>query len=376
MRLSDRLAAVTESRTVQFTSLLARHAARGVSIINMAVGEPDHETPLSVVAATKQALDDGKTRYSPVQGIKALRSRLSEQIGGYHEENIIVSNGSKQALYAIFQTICNPLDEVIVPRPYWVSFSEQVRLASAVPVFVETVAHQLDCRAVSEAVTDRTRAIIINSPNNPTGAVYPFEALRKIADIAISRDLFIISDEAYCAFLYEDGLSDGFSSMEDIRDRLIVVRSFSKTYGMTGFRVGYVAAPREIIKALARLQSHLTGNVCTFAQEGALAALALDPLLMEENCTRLKKKRDLAYEYACRQFDCIKPAGGFYLFPDVSQYLKEGQTSEEFSAHLLEKGGVAVVPGEAFGMGGHVRISYAVPERELIAGFERIASVL
>ena len=376
MRLSDRLTAVTESRTVQFTSLLARRAAKGESIINLAVGEPDHETPLSVVAATKQALDDGKTRYSAVQGIKALRSRLSKQIEGYNEENIIVSNGSKQALYAIFQIICNPLDEVIVPRPYWVSFSEQVRLASAVPVFVDTVAHQLDCRAVAEAVTDRTRAIIINSPNNPTGAVYPFSVLRKIADIAVSRNLFIIADEAYCAFVYEDGLSDGFSSMEDIRDRLIVVRSFSKTYGMTGFRVGYVAAPREVIAAMARLQSHLTGNVCTFAQEGALAALSLDPLLMEENCARMKKKRDLAYEYACRQFDCIKPAGGFYLFPDVSQYLKEGDTSENFSAHLLEKGGVAVVPGEAFGTGGHIRISYAVPEKELITGFQRIASVL
>jgi aspartate aminotransferase len=376
MRLSDRLTAVTESRTVQFTSLLARYAAKGVSIINMAVGEPDHETPLSVIAATKQALDDGKTRYSAIQGIKALRTRLCEQIDGCNEENIIVSNGSKQALYAIFQTICNPLDEVIVPRPYWVSFSEQVRLASAVPVFVDTLAHQLDCRAVSEAVTDRTRAIVINSPNNPTGAVYPFESLRKIADIAVSRDLFIISDEAYGAFLYEEGLSKGFSRMKDIQDRLIVVRSFSKTYGMTGFRVGYVAAPQEIITALARLQSHLTGNVCTFAQEGALAALSVDPLWIEETCARLKRKRDLAYDYARRQFDCIKPAGGFYLFPNVSRHLKEGQTSEDFCAHLLEKGGVAVIPGEAFGMGDHIRISYAVPERELMTGFQRIESVL
>jgi len=376
MRFSDRIEAVTESRTVQFTSLLARRAADGMSTINMAVGEPEHETPHPVIAATKQALDDGKTRYGSVQGIKALKSRLSEQIEGYNEENIIVCNGSKQALYAIFQALCNPLDEVIVPRPYWVSFSEQVKLASAVPVFVDTVAHQLNCRAVSEAVTDRTRAIIINSPNNPTGAVYPFKDLRKIADIAISRDLFIISDEAYCAFLYEDSLWEGFSSMEDIRDRLLVVRSFSKTYGMTGFRVGYVAAPREIITALARLQSHLTGNVCTFAQEGSLAALFLDPRLLEENCARLKEKRDLAYGYACRLFNCIKPGGGFYLFPDVSQYLKEGRTSEDFAAHLLEKGGVAVVPGEAFGMGGHIRISYAVPEKELIEGFKRIASVL
>jgi aspartate aminotransferase len=340
------------------------------------VGEPEHGTPLPVVDATKQALDDGKTRYSPVQGIKALKSRLSEQFEGYGEENIIVSNGSKQSLYTIFQAICNPLDEVIVPRPYWVSFSEQVKLASAVPVFVDTRAHQLDCKAVSEAITARTRAVIINSPNNPTGAVYPFETLRKIADMAVSHDLLIISDEAYYAFVYDDGIRDSFFCMQDIRDRLIVVRSFSKTYGMTGFRVGYVAAPTEIITALGRLQSHLTGNVCTFAQEGALAALSLDPLLIEENCAQLKKKRDLAYELAVRQFDCIKPAGGFYLFADVSRHLKKGRTSEDFATHLLEKADVAVVPGEAFGMGGHIRISYAVPEKELIAGFERIASVL
>jgi aspartate aminotransferase len=376
MRLSNRLSAVTESRTVQFTSLLARYAAKGVSIINMAVGEPDHATPLSVIDATKQALDNGKTRYGAIQGIKALRAKLSEQFDGCSEENIIISNGSKQALYAVFQTICNPLDEVIVPRPYWVSFSEQVKLASAVPVFVDTLAHQLDCRAVSDAVTERTRAIVINSPNNPTGAVYPFESLRKIADIAVSRDLFIISDEAYGAFLYEKERPEGFSQMKDIRDRLVVVRSFSKTYGMTGFRVGYVVAPGKIITALARLQSHLTGNVCTFAQEGALAALSVDPLWLEETCARLEKKRDLAYEHVRRRFDCIKPAGGFYLFPNVSPYLKKGQTSEDFCAHLLEKGGVAVVPGEAFGMGGHIRISYAVPEQELITGFQRIASVL
>jgi aspartate aminotransferase len=238
------------------------------------------------------------------------------------------------------------------------------------------VAHQLDCGAVSRAVTVKIRAIIINSPNNPTGAVYSQETLRKIADMAVSNNLFIISDEAYDAFLYEGATPGGFSHMQDIRDRLIVVRSFSKTYGMTGFRVGYVMAPVEIITALAKLQSHLSGNVCTFAQEGALAALSLDPLMIEENCAQLKKKRDLAYAYAQRLFDCIKPGGGFYLFPDVSRYLNEGRTSEDFAARILEKTGVAVVPGEAFGMGGHIRISYALPEKELIDGFEKIASLL
>jgi aspartate aminotransferase len=376
MRLSNRIMNVGESRTVQFTSLLAERVSRGLPVINLAVGEPEHGAPPPVIAATKQALDEGKTRYSPVQGIKALKTGIAEQFDGYTEKNIIVCNGSKQSLYAIFQVICNPLDEVVIPRPYWVSFSEQVKLASAVPVFVDTRTHQLDCRAVSDAISARTRAIIINSPNNPTGAVYPFEALREIADMAVSNDLFIISDEAYHAFIYDDDLRDGFSQMEDIRDRLVIVRSFSKTYGMTGFRVGYVAAPTGIIEALGRLQSHLTGNVCTFAQEGALAAILLNPFLVEKNRLQLKKKRDLAYEYALRRFDCIKPAGGFYLFADVSRHLKKVRTSEELAARLLEKAGVAVVPGEAFGVGNHIRISYAVPEKELCEGFERIASVL
>jgi aspartate aminotransferase len=376
MRLSHRIKAVAESRTVQFTSLLAERAASGESVINMAVGEPEHETPLPVIAATKQALDDGKTRYSPVRGIKTLLAGLSRQNEGHSQENIILSNGSKQSLYAIFQTICNPGDEVIIPRPYWVSFSEQVKLASAVPVFVDTVSHQLDCGAVSKAITEKTRAIIINSPNNPTGAVYPFDALRKIADMAVSNDLIIISDEAYDAFVYEKSNPDGFGGMQDIQERLIVVRSFSKTYGMTGFRIGYVLAPRAIIRALTKLQSHLTGNVCTFAQEGAVAALSVDPLLIRENRDQLEKKRNMAYGYARRLFDCIKPGGGFYLFPDVSRCLKKGWTSEDFATRLLEKAGVAVVPGEAFGMGGHIRISYALPAKDLTDGFERIASVL
>jgi len=376
MRFSDRMAAVQASRTVQFTSLVAESMAKGVPVINLAVGEPEHGAPAPVVAATKQALDEGKSRYSPVQGIKTLKSRLAEQFKGYGEENIIVSNGSKQALYAIFQVICNPGDEVVIPRPYWVSFSEQVKLASAIPVFVDTVSHQLDCQAVSEAITHRTRAIIINAPNNPTGAVYPFEALRKIAGIAVSKNLFIVSDEAYHAFVYADPPQDDFYSLPDVRDRLIVVRSFSKTYGMTGFRVGYVAAHRDVITTLGRLQGHLTGNVCTFAQEGALAALSLESSFIKENCRQLKKKRDMAYDYASRYFDCVKPDGGFYLFPDVSRYLKTYQTSEALAAHLLQNAGVAVVPGEAFGMGNHIRITYAVPEQELIAGFERIANVL
>ena len=254
MRLSERLEAVTESKTVQFTSLLARRAAKGASIINMAVGEPEHETPLSVVAATKQALDEGKTRYSPVQGIKALKSRLSEQIENFDEENIIVCNGSKQALYAIFQTLCNPLDEVIIPRPYWVSFSEQVKLASAVPVFVDTVAHQLDCRAVSEAVTDRTRAIIINSPNNPTGSYLSREDLVRILE---ASNGLIVLDEAYVHFAPESQVS----LLQDY-EKLILLQTFSKAMGAAALRFGYSLASPALTSQLNKV--HLPYSINAF----------------------------------------------------------------------------------------------------------------
>jgi len=376
MRLSQRIEAVAPSRTVQFTRLLHDDPAKALSVINFAVGEPHTGTPQPVIAATKQALDKGKTRYGPVRGLKSLRTLISEQFDGYREENIIVANGSKQLLYGIMQVICDPLDEVIIPRPFWVSFSEQVKLASAVPIYVDTVDHQLDLTAISNAMTNRTRAIIINSPNNPTGAVYSQEDLRQVADIAISKDLTIISDEAYHDFMYENEAHKGFGSMADIRDRLVVVRSFSKTFDMTGFRVGYMAAPQKVITAMSRLQSHLSGNVCTFSQEGALAALSLSPSLIKEKQRQFQKKRDMAFDLARELFDCIKPMGAFYLFPNIGRHLSAGQTSEGFAARLLEKGGVAVVPGSAFGMEGHIRISYAVSDKHLAEGFERIAGVL
>jgi aspartate aminotransferase len=288
----------------------------------------------------------------------------------------MISNGSKQCLYAMFQVICNPLDEVIIPRPYWVSFPQQVKLAGGRPVFVDTCNHQLDCGKIERAITPKTRAILINSPNNPTGAVYPAEDLAGIAKIALERDLYLISDEAYSLFVYDGLKAASLFSFEDIRHLLIITRSFSKNYGMTGFRVGYIAAPHEFIRAVAGLQSHMTGNVCTFAQHGALAALAVDDHELEEWRAAMERKRDYAYQRVAELFDCLKPRGAFYLYPDVKRHLKDGMTSAEFAGRLLENCGVAVVPGEVFGMGGHIRISYAVCEDRLVSGFEKIAEAL
>jgi len=340
------------------------------------VGEPQLDTPRAVIESTKQALDQGMTRYGTVSGLQELKSGLAGQFDGYDDRNIIISNGSKQSLFSIFQIICNPFEEVIIPRPYWVSFPQQIIVAGGKPVYVDTRNHQLDCDAIEQAITPRTRAILINSPNNPTGAVYSEEDLKTVARMALEHDLYIISDEAYYLFVYDGLTPPGLYADQRIRDRLIVIRSFSKTYNMTGFRIGYMAASSDIINAVGRLQSHLTGNVCSFAQHGALAALDLEEYLFAEWRDDLEKQRDYAYSRVNDLFDCIKPRGAFYLFPNVSQHLKKGMTAVDLASHILENFGVAVVPGEAFGMPGHLRISYAVSEKNLVSGLEKIAEAL
>jgi aspartate aminotransferase len=376
MKLSDRVNQIEPSGTVHFTQLIQQLRGQGRDIVDLAVGEPPYDTPGLVVEATKQALDAGRTRYSPVAGLPELKSSLARQFEGYDDSNIIIANGSKQCLFAAFQAICDPLDEVIIPRPYWVSFPQQVRLAGGRPVFVDTLDHQLDCEKIEQAITARTRAILINSPNNPTGAVYGKEDLAAIARIVLENNLYLISDEAYSLFVY-DGLSaPGLFDFEEIRHLLIVTRSFSKNHSMTGFRTGYLAASQEFIRAVAGLQSHMTGNVCTFAQHGALAALAMEDRDLEAWRSDMERKRDYAYHRIENLFDCVKPQGAFYLFPNVVPYLKNGMTAVDFAGKLLEKAGVAVVPGEVFGVTDHIRISYAVSEDRLADGLDRIAEAL
>ena len=348
----------------------------GRSVISLAIGEPEFDTPAAVIEATKQALDHQQTRYSAIAGLDDLRAALATRFEGCTVENVAVFNGAKQALYTIFQTICDPGDEVIIPVPCWVSFPEQVRMAGGEPVFVATRGHQLDVDAVAAAAGGRTRAILINSPNNPTGAVYPRQDLERIARLAAERDLFIVADHAYDFFVYDGRTCPSLYDVAAVRDRLIVTRSFSKQYAMTGFRVGYTVAPTAVTAAMIRLQSHVSGNVCTFAQHGALAALAMDDALLVRRRSELRRKRDLAFDRVAELFPCIRPQGAFYLFPDISGHLAQHEGSGAFALRLLETAGVAVVPGADFGMEGHVRICYAAPEALLQEAFNRIREVL
>jgi len=376
MKLADRVHQIEESGTVQFTLLLQQMRREGKHVIDLAVGEPPFDTPADVIEATKQALDQSRTKYGPVAGLQELKFRLAQQFEGCDEKNIIISNGSKQCLYTMFQIIIDPLDEVIIPRPFWVSFPQQVKLAGGRPIFVDTLNHQLDIDKIEQAISPRTRAILVNSPNNPTGAVYPEQDLEKIAELALKHSLYIISDEAYNSYVYDGLRSASMFNFKEVRRQLIVTRSFSKGFNMTGFRIGYVAAAAGVIAALNKLQSHLTGNVCTFAQHGALAALDMKDSELVGWRDDLEKKRDYALSKIGRLFDCVRPQGAFYLFPDVSRHLDKGIAAADLAGRMLEETGVAVVPGEEFGMPGHIRISYAVSEEDLVNGLERISEAL
>ncbi len=376
MYLSDKIKNIIPSGTVAFTALIQELRAAGRDVIDLAVGEPDFAVDLPVMNATRQALDNGYTRYGPVAGIPALRDNLAAEFEGYGSQNIIVTNGAKQGLFEIFQVICDPGREVIIPTPCWVSFEHQVKIAGGVPVLVPTKRHQLDVDAIAKAVNDRTVAILVNSPNNPTGAVYGSDALRRIAEICRQNDLWLISDEAYASFVY--GEQPFFSSFAfpDIRPQLIVVRSFSKTYGMTGFRVGYVAAPKEMIARLTTIQGHLTGNVCSFAQHGALSAAEVPRQHFGTRRCSIETRRDLAMNLCGDMFDVIEPEGAFYLFPNIMRYQERFKDGLDLARYLLETANVAVVPGEFFGAPGHIRISFATRADRLTQGLQRIKDLL
>jgi len=367
--ISKRVDSVSESGTTRLFGAIRDLRNSGRRILSLAIGEPDFDAPAEVIAAAKRALDEGATRYGPVAGEAALRASLAAEFKGYGPRNVIVTNGAKQGLYSVFQALCDPGDEVIVPSPAWVSFGEQIRLSGGRPVYVPTPGGALDTEAIERAITPNTKAILVNTPNNPTGAVYSREALSRVAVAAAERGLFLVVDESYNAIVFDGFRHERLFDLCLDRERLITVRSFSKHYNMTGFRLGYVAADALFVSALERLQSHLCGNVCTFAQYGAMAALEMDGSAVEGRRVAIQRLRDMAHSLASEFLDCPRPEGAFYLFPNVSRYLKPGETSDALAMALLGEASVAVVPGEAFGAPGHLRISYTLPEAELREAF-------
>ena len=384
MKFSRRASSVAESATLRLSAEAACLRADGVDVVGFLEGEPDLPVPDAVVRATEAALRAGRTRYSASTGLAEMKAaivrKLREENGvAAAADNIFVANGAKQAVYETLQALCDPGDEVLIPSPCWVTFPEAVKLAGAAPVLVDTDgSHQLDLAAIEAAVTPKTKAIILNTPNNPTGAVYSEASLRAVAALAVRRDLTIVSDEAYEWLVYDGARHRSVASLSaEAAARTVTIQTFSKSFAMTGYRVGYAAGPADFVKAASLIHGHVTGNVCTFAQLGAVAALELGAAHRDAWRAAHQERRDVAVELCSRLFDCVKPQGGLFLFADASRHLgKKFKDSAALALHLLKEGRVAVVPGSAFGREGFLRLSFSSPEAVLREGYARMEKVL
>ncbi len=387
MKFSDRVLRVQPSQTLVITAKAAEMRRQGVDVIGFGAGEPDFDTPDFVKEAAIKALKEGKTKYTPAAGIPELREgiakRLKEKNGiDYSPSEVIVTPGAKMGLYEIFAVILNPDDEVIIPAPYWVSYTEQVKLCDGKPVIVEMSEENgfiLTAETVKSAITPKTKALVLNTPSNPTGAVIPKEELEKIAQICLEHNILIISDECYEEFCYEEPHVSIASLSPEIKKITFTVNAFSKAYSMTGWRLGWVAAPEEYIKKLSIIQSQTISNPTSFAQYGALAALedgGKFPQMMKEE---FRKRRDFVVKefLSIEGITCPQPKGAFYVFPNISAYIKGNIKNDiDFTAYLLEEAKVAVVPGSAFGKEGYIRLSYATSMENLKEGMRRIKEAL
>jgi len=386
--LARRVRELKPSPTLQITAKAKELRSKGVDVIGFGAGEPDFDTPDFIKEACIKALKEGKTKYAPSAGIPELREAIAEKLlkenrVEYKPSEIVVSAGAKMALFLVFMSILEEGDEVLVPSPYWVTYPEQVRLFGAKPVEVPLSPEEgfkLTLDALKEKFTERTKAVVLNSPNNPTGAVYEEEELKKIAEFCVERGVFIVSDECYEHFVYEGKFVSVASLLPEAKELTFTVNAFSKSFSMTGWRVGWVACPEPFAKAVAGLNSQSVSNVTTFAQYGALEALKNPEGVnfVKRMRETFKRRRDLALEELSRieGVKTVPPQGAFYLFPDFRLYAEKVGGDVKLSELLLEKGRVAVVPGSAFGAEGFLRLSYALSEDKLVEGIRRIGEVL
>ncbi|MDA8155665.1 MAG: pyridoxal phosphate-dependent aminotransferase [Actinomycetota bacterium] len=388
--LSQRARDIKPSPTLAIDSKAKAMKAEGHDVISFGVGEPDFDTPENVKEAAIKAIKDGFTKYTAVGGIDKLKdaiiAKLEKDNGlKYARNEIIVSCGAKHSLYNIMQALLGPGDEVIIPSPYWVSYPEQVSLAGATPVFVRTTEQQgfmLTPEAFEKAVTPKTKALILNSPSNPTGFAYDRPALEKIARIAVRKNIYIISDEIYEKLVYDGTQHISIASLgEDIKAMAIVVNGVSKSHAMTGWRIGYAAGPAQLVKAMTSIQSQSTSNPTSIAQMAAVEALTGPQDSVLKMAAEFDKRRIRLWEglNSIPGFECRKPNGAFYAFPKTSAlYGKspEISSSSKLAMLLLEKAMVAVVPGDAFGDDDYIRLSYATSMKDIDRGLERIRKTL
>jgi aspartate aminotransferase len=381
MKLAARVGQVTPSITLAISAKAKTMKSEGIDVCSFSAGEPDFDTPAHIKAAAEKALADGKTKYGAAAGEPGLRQAIANKLQKdnglcYSAENVIVTNGGKHSLFNLMMVMIEAGDEVIIPAPYWLSYPEMVKLAGGTPVIVETDT-QIGCKITPEqlrqAITPKTKLLILNSPSNPTGMVYTPDEIRALAAVVVEEKIWVVSDEIYEKLLYDgaEHLSIGAASSAAF-EHTIISNGFAKAYSMTGWRIGYLVGPVELIKAASTVQGHSTSNVCTFAQYGAIAALEESQDCVEEMRRAFADRRQVMLDSinSIPGLSCPKPDGAFYLFPNIA---KTGMKSLEFCDALLESQQVAVIPGVAFGADDHIRLSYATDMPTIQKGMERLA---
>ncbi len=385
MLFANRVKSLKPSATLEITAKANQLKQEGFDVIGFGAGEPDFDTPEHIKQAAINAINSGKTKYTPVAGIlelrKAVAKKFSEDYGvEFLDDEVIVSCGGKHSLFNIFMSILNKGDEVIIPSPYWVSYPAMVELCEGKPVIINAEINEnfkLTPEKLEKAITDKTKAVVINSPSNPTGASYSYNELKEILDILKDKNLYIISDDIYYKITYDNyKFVNAVMIYPEIKDKIIIVNGVSKTYSMTGWRIGFTIANKELVKTMSKIQGQSTSNPTSIAQYAALEAITGNQDCINEMVTEFKKRRDYIVNElnSIDGINCYNPEGAFYVFPDISNIIKRKgfKGSAEFSAKLLEDKKVAVVPGVAFGNDNHIRLSYATSMENIKEGIKRI----
>ncbi|KAI3350300.1 pyridoxal phosphate-dependent aminotransferase [Clostridium botulinum] len=393
MELSKKAENISPSITLEITAKAKALKNEGIDVVSFGAGEPDFNTPQNIINAAIKAMEEGKTKYTPAGGILELKEVICRKFKKdnnleYKTSQITISTGAKQCLANVFMAILNPGDEVLIPVPYWVSYPELVKLADGVPVFVETVKennYKYTIEDLEKYVTNKTKAILLNSPNNPTGTIYHEEELKEIASFAKKHDIFIVSDEIYEKLIYDNEEHISIASLsEDAYKRTIVINGVSKTYAMTGWRLGYVAADEKVTKLMTSIQSHMTSNVNSITQYAAIEAISGPEEELEKMIKEFENRRNFMLDKLSKinELSVLRPNGAFYIMVNIEKYLNttfKGNSitnSVEFSKVLLEEEKVAVIPGSGFGLENYIRLSYATSMDIIEKGIDRLSIFL
>ncbi|SFF61514.1 aspartate aminotransferase [Halobacillus alkaliphilus] len=385
MELANRVQSLTPSSTLAITAQAKALKAEGHDVIGLGAGEPDFNTPAHILDAAKRAMDEGLTKYTPAGGIPELKNAITAKLKRdqnltYTNEQIIVTTGAKHALFTLFQVLLNKDDEVIVPAPYWVSYPEQIKLAEGKPVIVpadESNNFKITPEQLKASISERTKAIVINSPSNPTGMMYSEKELKALGQVCLDHDILIISDEIYEKLVYTSEEHVSIAQLSDeLYNQTVIINGVSKSHSMTGWRIGFAAGNKSIIKAMSNMASHSTSNPTSIAQYAALAAYIGSNEEVNEMREAFKERLEVLYEKltSIPGVDCVKPSGAFYLFPNVQKAAEAGGFSnvDEWVKALLDQEKVALVPGSGFGAPQNVRLSYATSLDQLEKAADRI----